>query len=321
MLYVVEKEKNRNPSKKLEKQWSSAGPKVKADLCVDFLYDLLQQIAISLNKLPTRGRKKEDKSHFHLIEQLKEDVRDLFAVGSLNNASRPEQLKVLNKKLQTVIEFCTKSIREINPHPSLDVETDISLPEEMNDVAESKAIPLRPSYDAIMRDVNDLFKKPGFKGSEATQKLKAKLSVGKDALVLREPQSAEKQRLWAKALVNVLSDQNHFDIQLDSSLALEPSDPEIQEFLKEARKRLFAHEKSSITCKIVPGQALPDNEIHVKKRCEEDFCLEVLVSYEMSKKFDAIRNGLVDPMQQIAPIFMPTVRPGPSREIRGNFFS
>ena len=41
---------------------------------------------------------------------------------------------------------------------------------------------------------------------------------------------------------------------------------------------------------------------------------------EMNKKLDAIRNGLVDPMQQIAPIFMPTIRPGPSREIRGNFF-
>ena len=321
LLCVVEKEKNRNPSKKLEKQWSSAGPEVKADLCVDFLYDLLLRIAVSLNKLPTRDRKKEDKkSHFHLIEQLKEDVQDLFAVGSLNNASRPDQLKVLTKKLQTVIEFCTKSIREINPHPSLDVETDISLPEEMKDVAESKAIPLRPSYDAIIKDVTDLFKKPGFKGSEAIQKLKSKLSIGKDALVLREPQSAEKQRLWVKALVNVLSDQNHFDIQLDSSLALEPLDPEIEEFLKEARKRLFAHEKSSITCKIVPGQALPDNEIHVKKRCQEDFCLEVLVSYEMSKKLDAIRNGLVDPMQQLAPIFMPTVRPGPSREMRGNFF-
>ena len=123
-----------------------------------------------------------------------------------------------------------------------------------------------------------------------------------------------------KALVNVLSDQNHFDIQLDASLALEPCDSEIEEFLKEARERLFAHEKSSITCKIVPGQALPANEIHIKKRCKEDFYLEVLISYEMSKKLDAIRNGLVDAMQQIAPIFMPTVRPGPSEEIRGNFF-
>ena len=161
LLYFVEREKNRNPLKRLKKRWSSARPEVKADLCVDFLYDLLHRIAVSLNKLPTGDRKKG--SHFHLIEQLKEDVRDLFALGSLNNTSRPEQLKVLNKKLQTVIEFCAKSIREINPHPSLDVETDISLPEEMKDVAESKAIPLRPSCDAIIKDVTDLFKKPGFK--------------------------------------------------------------------------------------------------------------------------------------------------------------
>lgn len=320
LLHVVEKEKNRNPLKKYEKHWSGAGPKEKTELCVQFLVYLLERIAVSLNK-PTRDRKKEDKkSHFHLVEQLKEDVKDLFAVGSLENASRPEQLKVLNKKLQIVIEFCTTSIREINPHPSLDVETDISLPEEMKDVHESKAVPLRSSYDAIIKDVTELLKKPGTKGSDAIRKLESKLSVGKGALVLREPQSAEKQRLWAKALVNVLSDKNHFDIQLDPSLTLEPRDPEVEKFLKQARKRLFAHEKSSITCKIVTGQALPDDEIHIKKRSQEGFCLEVLVSSEMSKKLDAIRNGLVDPMQQIAPIFMPTIRPGPSREIRGNFF-
>ena len=198
--------------------------------------------------------------------------------------------------------------------------TDISLPEEMKDVPGSKPIPLRPSYNAIIKDVTGLFRKPGFKGSDAIQKLKSKLSFGKDALLLRGPQSAEKQRLWAKALVNVLSDKKHFNIELDPSLTLDPRDPEIEDFLKQARKRLFAYEKSSITCKIVPGQALPDNEIHVKKRSQEGLCLEVLVSSEMNKKLDAIRNGLVDPMQQIAPIFMPTIRPGPSRGIRGNFF-
>ena len=320
LLYVVEKKKNRNPLKTSEKRWSSALPEQRANLCVDFLYGLLNDIAASLNK-PTRDKKKEEKkSHFHLIEQLKEDVKDLFAVGSLGNASRPVLLKLLNKKLQTVIEFCTKSICEINPHPSLDVETDISLPEEMKDATESKAIPLRPSYDAIIKDVTHLFKKPGFKGSDAIHKLKSKLSVGKDVLVLRQPQSEEKQRLWAKSLINVISDKNHFNIQLDPRLTLEPRDPEIEEILKEARKRLFAYEKSSITCKIVPGQALPDNEIHLKKPSQGGFCIEVLVSSEMNKKLGGIRNGLVDPMQQIAPIFMPTVRPGPSREMRGNFF-
>ena len=320
LLCVVQKEKNRNPLKKSAKQWSKAGPEKKADLCVDLLYDLLQRIVVSLNK-PTRDRKKDDKkTHFHIIEQLKEDVKDLFVLGSLDNSSRPEQLKILNKKLQIVIEFCTKSIREINPHPSLDVETDISLPEEMKGVPESKPIPLRPSYDAIIKDVTDLFKKPGFKGSNAIQKLKSKLSLGKDALLLRGPQSAEKQCLWVKALVNVLCDQEHFNIELDPSLTLDSRDAEIEDYLKQARKRLFAHEKSSITCKIVPGQALPDNEIHVKKRSQESLCLELLVSSEMSKKLDTIRNRLVDPMQQIAPIFMPTIRPGPSREIRGNFF-
>ena len=204
LLYVIQKEKNRNPLKKLEKCWSSAGPEEKPELCADFLYDLLNRIVVSLNK-PTRDRKREDtKSHFHLIEQLKEDVEDLFAVGNVDNVSRPEKLKVLNKRLQTVIEFCTKSIPEINPHSSLDVETEISLPEEIKVVPESKAIPLRPSYEALIKEVTDLFKKPGIKGSVVIQKLKSRLSVGKDASVLLEAQSSEKQRLsslWTKCYV------------------------------------------------------------------------------------------------------------------------
>ena len=77
--------------------------------------------------------------------------------------------------------------------------------------------------------------------------------MGKTSWYFENNRAQRKQRLWVKALVNVLSDQNHFDIQLDSSLTLEPRYAEIEEFLKEARKGLFAPEKSSITCKIIPG--------------------------------------------------------------------
>lgn len=63
-----------------------------------------------------------------------------------------------------MIEFCIEFICEINFYFSLDVEMDIFLFEEMKDVFESKLILVWFSYDVIIKDVIDLFKKFGFKG-------------------------------------------------------------------------------------------------------------------------------------------------------------
>ena len=56
------------------------------------------------------------------------------------------------------------------------------------------------------------------------------------------------------ALVNVLCDKNHFNNELDPSLTLEPRDPEIEQLLEQAQKRLLALEKSFVTCKMVAGK-------------------------------------------------------------------
>lgn len=63
-----------------------------------------------------------------------------------------------------MIEFCIEFICEINFYFSLDVEMDIFLFEEMKDVFKSKLILVWFSYDVIIKDVIDLFKKFGFKG-------------------------------------------------------------------------------------------------------------------------------------------------------------
>ena len=322
VLHVLGKVKNRNPFGKDKRRWSSASEEEKKELCVKFLSILLERSIESLMK-ETRD-KQYKKSHFHLIAQLKQDVKDLLAVRcSEDDSSRSELLKLLNKNLRIVIDFCTKSIREINPHPSLDVQADISLPEKMTDAHEGDTVPLQPNHEKLMKDMIDLLVKSSTKGADVIRKLETKLNLGKGGLVLPKLQNAEQQRLWAKAVVNVLSDKDHFDISLSAlapSLILDPCDPEVEKLLNEARKRVFAHQKSFVTCGIVNGQTPPDNEIHLRKSSQKGYCLEVLVSSKMRKDLDAIRNTFVDPMQQIAPIFMPTIRPGPTVDIRGNFF-
>ena len=322
LLHVLEKERNKNPFGKYKKRWASASDEERKILCGEFLDILLKRTMRGPLEKETRD-KEHKKSHFHFMSQLKQDVKDLFTFGRLeDDASRLNVFKLLNKPIDIVIKFCSQSIREINPHPSLDVQADISvsLPEKMKDAREDSMIPLESNYDKIIKDMTNLLLKPATKGADAIRKLESKLSLGKGALVLRQPQTAEQQRLWAKALVNILSDEDHFNAPLDPTLKLEHHDPDVDRLLNQARKRLFAHEKSSVTCKLVIKQDLPDKEIHVKKSSMEEKCLEVWVSPKMYDNLGTIQNEFKDPMQQIAPIFMPTIRPGPTADIQGNFF-
>ena len=320
LLHILKKVKIPKQRGKYKKLWPSASAEKKKEICVEIVCNLLKQIVDSLMNLKGK-RDQYKKSHFYLTERLIQDVNELLHVKCSNDDNKANVLKMLHGKLQTVIQFCTKSIREINPHPSLDVEKDTTLREEMRDAnTRNKPIPLESSHKQIIQEISNLLQPTKGKKTDYIRQLEKKLNLGKGALVLGQSQNVEEQHLWEKALVNVLSDKDHFDIPLPPSLTLDPGDPKIKELLKLARKRLFAQQKSRVTCKFVTNQAVPDNELHVKKQSQEENCLEVWVSPKMCHNLDSIRDGLVDPMQQIAPIFIPTIRPGPTADIRGNFF-
>ena len=322
LLHILQKVRIPKQRSKYKKLWPTASAEEKKEFCADILYNLLARIVVSLQDLTGKRDNQFKKSHFDLVDRLTQDVNELLHVKCSPDDSKAPVLKMLHGKLKSVIQFCTKFIREINPHPSLDVEKDTTLPEEMTVAnAGNKPIPLESNHQKIIQYMTNLLLRPTKgKKTDSIRALETKLNLGKGALVLRQSQNGEEQHLWAKALLNVLSDKEHFDTPLDPSLTLDPRDPKINELLKLARKRLFAHQISSVTCKIVNNQAVPDNELQVKKSSEEENCLEVWVSPKMCQNFVTIRNGLVNPMQQIAPIFMPTIRPGPTADIRGNFF-
>ena len=322
LIDVLNKGKDRNPfTKKNQKAWSKANDEERKNLCRDFIYILLKRTYKSLEK-ETGERQRKSKSHFTLCELLKQDVKGLLAVQSLNDGGdKRALLELLVKRLQEVIQFCHQTIYEINPHPSLDTRKSISLPEKMADKDENSTIPIDSSHEKIVKEVKDLLLKPGpTAAADAIRKLEIKLNCGKGGLELPRPYKVENRLLWAKVLINVLCDKDHFDIQLEDGFLLDQEDAKVGQLLLLARKRLLAYQKSCVTCRIVKQLSPFDDVISLRKSDQKRYCLEVLVSPKVSHKLDEIRANFKDPSQGLAPIFIPSVRPGPTSEILGNYF-
>ena len=318
---VLNKGKDRNPfTKKNQRAWSKANDEERKNLCRDFIYILLKRTYKFLEK-ETGERQRKSKSHFTLCELLKQDVKGLLAVQSLNDgADRRALLELLVKKLQEVIQFCHQTIYEINPHPSLDIRKRIPLPEKMVDKDENSTIPIDSSHEKIVKEVKDLLLKPGpTAAANAIRKLETKLNCGKGGLELPRPHKVE-NRLWAKVLINVLCDKDHFDIQLEDGFLLDQEDAKVGQLLVLAQKRLLAYQKSCVTCRIMKELSPFDDVISLRKSDQKRHCLEVLISPKVSHKLDEIRANFKDSSQSLAPIFIPSVRPGPTSEILGNYF-
>ena len=312
---IVGKEVNRNRRNKeaMKAKWSNSGSEERKEMCATFLNHSLERVIHSLGK-PTRQLMLG--SHFEMIDQLKRDAQELLRV---KNANKTDALPILMKRLPYIIEFCNKAIRDINPHPSLDVQTDVSIPEKMVDAHEDNTIPSQSNHEKIINEMTEILLKPGSKGNDPVHKLETKLKYKHGDLQLRQTQGVD-QLEWAKALIIVLSDKDHFNVELNPPLELSHGDKELLNF---ARKRLFAYQKSRLTCKMVINDgdpSIPDDEIHVTKISEEKSCLRVLVSSKMSNMLYSIRDDCKDPAQELAPIFIPSIRPGPSDDIRGNYF-
>ena len=315
---VVAKEVNRNRRNKeaMKTKWSNSDSEERKEMCDTFLNHSLERVIHSLGK-PTRQLMRG--SHFEMIDQLKRDVQELLRV---RNAKKTDALPILMNKLPFVIEFCNKAIRDINPHPSLDVQTDVSIPEKMVDAHEGSTIPSQSNHEKIINEMTEILLKPGSKGNDPVHKLETKLKYKHGDLQLRQTQGVD-QLEWAKALIIVLSDGDHFNVELNPPLELSHGDEENERLLNFARKRLFAYQKSSVTCKMVINDgdpSIPDDEIRVLKSPEEKSCLIVLVSSKMSNMLYSIRDDFKDPAQQVAPVFIPSIRPGPSNDMRGNYF-
>ena len=298
----------------------------KSDLVERYLRLLLKKAAKSLEDDRYRTPKQVSRPpYFRLMKTLEELVVKLVPASSFEDACKTVFLNSVKDSLPKVIEFCTDTIRKINPHPKLDVRALPSLPEKMTNAKEDDKIPSQSSHDEIISEVTRLLLNPDQKKKKSNKKkdiiseMETKLKFKPGYLKRQQPQNAD-QRLWALGLVHVLSDKEHFDIPLPSEITLDPTADKAP--LNVAREILFAHQKSSIFCNIVKTgdeQLHPDHEdvIHLKINAPQK-CLEALVSSSMQNTLNAICAQFKDPTQQVAPIFIPITRPGP--DIQGNYF-
>lgn len=292
----------------------------KSNLVRKYLDLLLSRAEMLLQDNRTRKKQASRTSHFQLMKTLEELVGKLLPASSFQDAYRTGCLESLKLKLPEVILFCKDTIREINPHPKLDVRAVLSLPEEMKNAKEDDKIPSHSSHEKIFREVTRLLYNPGKKkAKDIIGEMETKLKFKRGYLELEQPHNAD-QRLWALALVHVLSDKEHFDIPVPPEIVFDPRGNEI--LLSCARERLFAHQKSSIFCKIVKTddeQPIPEDEIHLKIDAPKK-CLEALVSSGMQITLDSMCTKFGDRSQQLVPVFIPITRPGHTPDIQGNYF-
>ncbi|KAJ7373653.1 hypothetical protein OS493_011262 [Desmophyllum pertusum] len=124
-----------------------------------------------------------------------------------------------------------------------------------------------------------------------------------------------------KACLEITQTQKFPEVSNAFQLLLDPSNTEVTRLLPQAKKCLFAYQRSQVRCEVVEDMSCPGDEIIVKKSVVgQKVFLEAAMSKQMHKTTQQISTCSRDITSQIAPVFIPVQHPGPSQEMTGNFF-
>ena len=304
--------KKRTPTNDQEKKWRNSTEEMRETTLRDYLKDLIHEV---LGRLLRERGKEADSSPSKVSDSLMVRVQDLLAITSLE--SKPDISKIPLKK---VIDFSREAIRKYNPHFDLSTldsyDHTKAFPEEMkmrsHDVLK---IATKSSPEQIVKDMEQQLSSGR---DDLIRELEKKLKLEKRSLDPPRTNLKVDEGKWLSVLLTVLSDQDHFDVSLDDKFKLdEKSEASLLNF---ARKRLFAFQKSRVKCEIEVTNSFPEREIHVEKHKEFQNVLAVSMSTSTRKLIDDICTSFTSCQVQLAPIFIPTIRPGPERSRTGNYF-
>lgn len=307
---VLDKGKDRNPLAKFKRDWQASDYKGRKQLCRIFLRILLKQ-SLRLLERPSRDIP-DELSPFKFKDDLWKDVKELLAV-EIDAKTRPELLKSIKENVNDIVEFCSNALSDINPHPSI---KNVPLPEAPQEACDTgSVVPTKSNCHKILKEMRQRLLKAASK-TDPVRELEKKLNLDSGTLACKEEVD---RTLWAKLLVDVLSDDNHLQINLKPRL-LDPSDTEVMRLLPQAKKCLFAYQRSQVRCKVVEDMSCPGDEIIVKKSVVgQKVFLEAAMSKQMHKTTQKISTSSRDITSQIAPVFIPVRHLGPSQEMTGNF--
>ena len=299
------------PTRQEQSDWSVCDEEDRKSFLGKCLIDKLGEVWLRLVK----ARDKETVISL-LKDSLKNDVEELFLLRSVENV--PLKPDVLNRKLELVINFASDAIRDYNPKFDLSTldsyDHTKGFPKQLKMRSIDKTTSGIPrSDDKIIKDMIDFLKT---KKGDPIRELEKKLKFEKKDKALALPKNVDPGK-WPWALLNVLSDKDHFDIPLDEDFAFND-----ETLLSLARKHLFAFQRSRVECQIMIVKTDPnsEDEIRVKKHTEQPNVLVVSMTSETQKDLDKICTGFTDCKTQVAPVFIPTIRPGPQQERKGNYF-
>lgn len=305
---VLDKGKNRNYLANYKRDWQASDHEGRKHLLSEFLRLLLER---SLELLERPSRDLQDQlSPFKFVEILWKDLNDLLAV-KFAAQTHPDLLERLKGNVNVVVDFCKKSLSEINPHPSLKL---VPFPESLEEASDTKDVSMK-SVHKLLKEMEQLLVKPSKR--DPVRVLERKLNLASGTLSC---DGEVDKTLWAKLLVKVLSDHSHF--QVDTGTLLDPSNTEVERLLPRAVKCLFAFKRSHVRCKVVEDAVCPGDEIILKKKTvhQQEVFLEAIMSTQMHNRTQRIASSSTDIICEIAPVFVPVRHPGPSHDMTGNFF-
>ncbi|XP_078346173.1 uncharacterized protein LOC144631588 [Oculina patagonica] len=303
---VLDKGKNRNHLADYKRDWQASDSEGRKHLFQIFLHILLKHSKTLLER-PSRDLQ-DNLSPFKLRDNLLKDLEDLRAV-KFDAHTGPDLLEAVKGNVSVVVEFCKTALSEINPHPSLHF---VPLPETPEEARETKDFPVKP-VDKLLKEMRQYLTKPSKR--DPVGYLERKLNVSSGALSCGEDVD---KTLWAKLLVDILCDENHFQLNLGNRL-LDPSNTEVKRLTPQATKLLFAYQRSQVRCKVVEESSCTANQIILKKSVlHQEVSLEAVMSTQMHKQTQKMVT-LTDLSCQVAPVFIPISHPGPSRDMTGNF--
>lgn len=306
LRHVLDKVKNKNPLATYRKEWRVSCQEDRKHLPYKFSRTLLER---SIEFLAKSSRDSQDQlSPFKFKDILWKDLTDLPGLLKFDAPTPQELLQTVRDSVEIVVKFCTDTLSKISPHPSVEK---VPLPETPKEAFDAKDISMK-RIDHSLREMRQLLEK----GSQTKPvgKLEKKLNLASGTFSYE----GVDETLWAKLLVDVLCDDDHFQINLGTRL-LNTSNTEVRTFLPLANKYLFAYQRSRVRCKVVEDRDCPDDQIILTKTFQEA-SLEARISKKMLTTTQQIVTGSSDITDQIAPVFIPLRHPGPIPEMTGNVF-
>lgn len=304
------------PKKGFQAEWESQDDEEREVFLLDHCHYLVQELSRFFEH-GTRGQSLQN-----ILDNLHGTVQNFMMAVVQHNDPDVKQmiLQKVDEKLDYVAKFTLTRMREVNPHQNLVnrcLTSKMDYP-DMKDLKSSNNLQLpQVSPNTIFQNLFKMLKNG--KGNPLSE-LQRKLNLPVNSL--RIPDGLDEFH-WVKVLLNVMYDPTFHhanfgdDCIIDCALKV-PLHSVPKQHLDTAKQQLFAYQKSTASCKIIEDESAASDTINIQINETKDR----LTASGNSALINELKTliSLDDPKMQLAPIFMPCVHYGASKDTLGNIY-